>query len=193
MIFDCYPINPFGRTGLRGRGLLGRWGPNHAADPVVTKWKRDQSGVILKNNLTNKYLLQMCAIKRHDTGEWAIPGGMVDPGEIINVTLKREFLEEALNSPGMNSSELVNSFFSNFGEKIYSGYIDDPRNTDNAWMESVAVNFHDNTNEYVGMFKLNAGDDAVKVQWLDIDKSMQLYANHKDLLKIVVNKLNAHW
>ena len=24
---------PGGRTGLSGRGLLGRWGPNHAADP----------------------------------------------------------------------------------------------------------------------------------------------------------------
>jgi len=30
--------NPVGRTGMRGRGLLGRWGPNHAADPVVTRY-----------------------------------------------------------------------------------------------------------------------------------------------------------
>lgn len=26
-----------GRTGLTGRGLLGRYGPNHAADPIVTR------------------------------------------------------------------------------------------------------------------------------------------------------------
>ena len=26
---------------------------------------------------------------------------------------------------------------------MYAGYVDDPRNTDNAWMETVAVNFHD--------------------------------------------------
>src|SRR6266576_170894 len=32
-----YPVNPVGRTGLRGRGILGRWGPNHAADPIVTR------------------------------------------------------------------------------------------------------------------------------------------------------------
>lgn len=31
---------------------------------------------------------------------WAIPGGMVDPGEKISTTLKREFIEEALNSSG---------------------------------------------------------------------------------------------
>ena len=31
------PLNIRGRTGLQGRGILGRWGPNHAADPVVTR------------------------------------------------------------------------------------------------------------------------------------------------------------
>ena len=34
---DGTPINPRGRTGLRGRGLLGQWGANHAADPIVTR------------------------------------------------------------------------------------------------------------------------------------------------------------
>jgi hypothetical protein len=37
-IVDGKPLNPFGRTGLKGRGLLGRWGPNHAADPVVSRY-----------------------------------------------------------------------------------------------------------------------------------------------------------
>ena len=32
------PINPYGPTGLGGRGLLGNWGPNHAADPIITTW-----------------------------------------------------------------------------------------------------------------------------------------------------------
>jgi len=27
-----------GRTGMQGRGLLGHWGPNHATDPVVTRY-----------------------------------------------------------------------------------------------------------------------------------------------------------
>ena len=29
--------NPKGKTGIRGRGELGRWGPNHAADVIVTR------------------------------------------------------------------------------------------------------------------------------------------------------------
>ena len=36
-IINGRPINPMGRTGLTGRGQLGKWGPNHAADPVVTR------------------------------------------------------------------------------------------------------------------------------------------------------------
>ncbi|VEN35030.1 unnamed protein product [Callosobruchus maculatus] len=38
-VVDGRPLNPEGRTGLMGRGILGKWGPNHAADPIVTRWK----------------------------------------------------------------------------------------------------------------------------------------------------------
>lgn len=53
-IRDKYPLNPYGRTGIIGRGLLGRWGPNHAADPIVTKWKRDTNGSIVKHSESQK-------------------------------------------------------------------------------------------------------------------------------------------
>ena len=32
---DNSPVNMMGRTGIAGRGVLGRWGPNHAADSIV--------------------------------------------------------------------------------------------------------------------------------------------------------------
>ena len=62
---DGRPLNPVGRTGLAGRGLLGKWGSNHAADPIVTRF-HPAGGQ-----------LQVVAIQRKDTGQWAIPGGMV--------------------------------------------------------------------------------------------------------------------
>lgn len=38
--FSCFSFrNPVGRTGISGRGLLGKWGPNHAADPLVTRYE----------------------------------------------------------------------------------------------------------------------------------------------------------
>jgi hypothetical protein len=33
--------------------------------------------------------------------------------------------------------ETVDRIFKAGGDEIYTGYVDDPRNTDNAWMETV--------------------------------------------------------
>ncbi|XP_055619901.1 ADP-ribose pyrophosphatase, mitochondrial [Toxorhynchites rutilus septentrionalis] len=189
-IRNGFPMNLFGRTGLKGRGFLGRWGPNHAADPVVTRWKVDEGGKPIVDDVTGKRVLQMCAIERHDCGEWAIPGGMVDPGEMVSSTLKREFMEEAM-SQSVETAE-VEAFF-NAGKEIYKGYVDDPRNTDNAWMETVAVNFHDWDGSVVGKFHLYAGDDAAKVKWMDIDSGVKLYASHASIVRKVVEILDAHW
>lgn len=46
---EGYPVNLIGRTGIIGRGLLGRWGPNHAADPIVSTFKRNDQGEIVIN------------------------------------------------------------------------------------------------------------------------------------------------
>ncbi|KAK6737888.1 hypothetical protein RB195_020159 [Necator americanus] len=160
------PINPMGRTGLRGRGVLGRWGPNHAADPLVTRLKNGK--------------LQFVAIKRGDTGEWAIPGGMVDAGEQVSETLKREFSEETLG--GKVRSELEQLWKK--GRELYRGYVDDHRNTDNAWMETTCVNFHD-ASGLLDKVELQAGDDAVNVRWINVDSNEPLYASHTDFIALL--------
>ncbi|XP_016047297.1 ADP-ribose pyrophosphatase, mitochondrial isoform X2 [Erinaceus europaeus] len=191
--------NPVGRTGLIGRGLLGRWGPNHAADPIITRWKRDKRGSKITHPGSGKNTLQFVAIKRKDCGEWALPGGMVDPGEKISATLKREFGEEALNSLQKSTAEKrklekqLHKLFSQEQLVIYKGYVDDPRNTDNAWMETEAVNYHDDTGEIMDTLALEAGDDAGKVRWVDISDELSLYASHSEFIKLVAEKRDAHW
>jgi len=178
------PLNPRGRTGLAGRGTLYNWGPNHAADPIVTK--SDEDGNIY-----------MVAIKRKDTGIWAIPGGMVDPGENISATLRREFEEEA----GAVESEeekkklknLLNELFNEKNaKKIYKGYVDDPRNTDHSWMETAAIHFHCSP-ELAKALPLKAGDDAAAVRWLKVDEQQaeyqKLFASHKHLADLAVDGL----
>ena len=51
------PQNPFGRTGLRGRGSLLRWGPNHYLMVVITRYSSDSLQVVIeidKNNVCPK-------------------------------------------------------------------------------------------------------------------------------------------
>lgn len=197
-IVDGVPRNPIGRTGIIHRGTLGRWGPNHAADPIVTRWKRNEAGTILKHSSSKKPILQFVAILRLHDDEWAIPGGMVDPGENVSVTLKREFSEEALNILEKDEAAVkqleknIQDLFSK-GQEVYKGYVDDPRNTDNSWMETVAVNFHDDSGNSAGKVDLHAGDDAVGVRWTDISSDLKLYASHFDFIKIVALKHIAHW
>ncbi|KAM3718742.1 putative nudix hydrolase [Dirofilaria immitis] len=160
------PLNPIGRTGLRGRGVLGRWGPNHAADPIVSRFHYGR--------------LQFVGISRRDSGEWAIPGGMVDAGEDVRETLKREFMEEALG--GKKYPEL--DMFWRKGVELYRGYVDDPRNTDNAWIETVAVNFHD-SDGCLNNVTLKAGDDAIKLRWITVSMGEKLYASHEEFINLL--------
>ncbi len=37
------------------------------------------------------------------------------------------------------------------------------------------------------------GDDAEKVVWCPIDRTLELYACHKDFLKAAVDRLDAFW
>mmetsp|Transcript_34433 Transcript_34433/g.114970 ORF Transcript_34433/g.114970 Transcript_34433/m.114970 type:complete len:366 (-) Transcript_34433:200-1297(-) len=163
------PLNPVGRTGMCNRGGLGKWGPNHAADPIVTRRCPDKPGTPL----------EVVVIKRRDTGEWAIPGGMVDAGELVSMTLRREFEEEAGNVPESERErfeDLAGRLFTEAnGHEVYRGYVDDPRNTDNAWMETTAFHFH--ATGAAARLQLNAGGDAARAFWLPVSPSSKEYAS----------------
>jgi len=173
ILADGRPRNPRGRTGTTGRGLLGKWGPNHVADPIVMRQRADGT-------------LAFVAIQRRDTLQWAIPGGMVDPGERVSATLKREFAEEAAASTDAaaraDMERALNRIFAT-GEPIYEGYVDDPRNTDNAWIETTAHLFLVDE-ATASKFTLTSGDDARAVKWIAVDESSlsALYADHRRLV-----------
>ncbi|XP_028404438.1 transient receptor potential cation channel subfamily M member 2-like isoform X2 [Dendronephthya gigantea] len=194
-VVDGLPFNPMGRTGLTGRGLLGRFGPNHAADPIVTRWKMTSSGALIEHG---KKVLEFVAIQRKDNQEWAIPGGMVEPGQQISATLKKEFMEEALAGLDMDDEERkelkrqVDILFQG-GTEVFKGYVDDPRNTDVAWIETTAMNYHDDSGEVFNKIKLQAGDDATAVRWQRVSGNIPLYANHVAMLENVARLHNANF
>jgi ADP-ribose pyrophosphatase len=184
------PLNPKSFTGMIGRGLLGCYGPNFAADPIVTRFNND--------------VLEMAAIQRGDTGEWAIPGGMVERGSTVSATLRNEFNEEALgNTLGTGDAEYaktkedadytakikklqheVNVLFDN-GTVVYQGWVDDPRNTDWAWMETVAMHFHIEDHSPLHGIELRPATDAKGAKWYRLDKPSdlrKLYASHGEFV-----------
>ncbi|WP_090070827.1 NUDIX domain-containing protein [Lentzea flaviverrucosa] len=173
--FDAYhwPLNPTGRTGKTGRNL-GKWGENCAADPIVVAGDLDRDG--------ERWVL---LIQRSDTGQWAIPGGMVDPGETAPAALVRELLEETGVDLAGHTPTIV-----------YAGYVDDPRNSDHAWVCTTAALYQlDHTVLAVG------ADDALAAAWFPfadlgaladgLDKvGGRLYGAHLPLLTAAVRRLN---
>jgi len=113
---------------------------------------------------------------------------MVDAGENVSETVKREFTEEAGNFISDKEQKAfkaqIDKLFKS-GKVVYQGYVDDPRNTDNAWMETTAFHFHCEE-EFGELLKLKAGSDAASVKWLNVDdlngEYNTLYASHKELV-----------
>jgi ADP-ribose pyrophosphatase len=165
------PLNPFGRTGISGRGLLGKWSANFAVDGLITTIHPETK------------IFQVLTITRSDTGETAFPGGMVDPGEDVFDTRNRELEEEI----SLNKDDLADPLY----EKIAGrGYVDDPRNTDNAWIETTVIHTH-LSYEKAKQMNLTAGDDAKDFKWLDVTKKSigNFYASHGVTLLLAIKEL----
>lgn len=125
------PLNPLGRTGIRGRGLLGKWGGNLAGDLILARVKHGE--------------IQYVTIVRKDNHQLSTTGGMVDPSDILNNDTQdklingllnaafREYIEEASADKGEILKELQKYIKTNI-QCIDGGICDDVRNTDNAFI-----------------------------------------------------------
>uniref|UniRef100_A0A8C4L0H6 Transient receptor potential cation channel subfamily M member 2 n=1 Tax=Equus asinus asinus TaxID=83772 RepID=A0A8C4L0H6_EQUAS len=183
---DGLPRNPMGRTGLWGRGDLTYFGPNHTLQPVVTRWRRNQDGAICRKSI--KKMLEVLVVKRPLSEHWALPGGSREPGETLPRKLKQVLRREFW--PSFES--LLTQ-----GVEVYKGYVDDPRNTDNAWIETVAVSIHFPDQSDVELKRLNSHlqpcDPGMSVRWQVVDKCIPLYANHKTILQKVATLFGAYY
>ncbi|XP_035205754.1 ADP-ribose pyrophosphatase, mitochondrial-like [Stegodyphus dumicola] len=147
-------------------------------------WKRVSSDSSIIKSKSGLPILQFIAIQRKDCGEWAIPGGFKDPNEASSTAVLRELLEEAINFEKLSeeAKRAITDFFKT-GKQVYKGYVDDPRNTDNAWIETTAYNFHDETGKRTENIVLDARDDAADAKWIDIVEDMKIYPTHNDIIR----------
>lgn len=61
------------------------------------------------------------------------------------------------------------------------------------YFKTIACNFHDETGDVVGSFKLSGGDDAEHAIWLELKSDLKLFASHVDFLREVAILRNANW
>ncbi|KAI1712914.1 NUDIX domain-containing protein [Ditylenchus destructor] len=179
--FDKYgrPLNPMGRTGLRGRGMLGAWGPCHAADAIISRFR------------PGTRILEAVLVRRKDNNKWAMSGGFVDrnmeEAKDPSIAAIREFTEEALNN---KEDAMLEVFWNNSKVQIYEGYVDDERNTDNSWMITNVYNFHDN--DFALDLKLEKQElELVDVKWVtmqkgwpNLDQGEEVWEAHMPFLRL---------
>ena len=176
IVLDGWPYHPAGRTGRTGRDL-GRWGENCAVDPLVITNEPGPGPAAARR--------RVLLIQREDCGAWAIPGGMVDPGETAPAALTRELWEETgIDLAGTPRVEL------------FRGLVDDPRATDHAWIVSTLALFY-----VPAVLAPTAGSDALAASWFPFanldqlgqaltDRGAELYPAHRPLLAHAADWLN---
>ncbi|MEU8199325.1 NUDIX domain-containing protein [Microbispora amethystogenes] len=142
-VVDGRPLNPFAPTGIRyGRNELGHWGERQAADAIVTAHHGGHRWVLM--------------VERDDDHGWAVPGGMVDPGETPADAAVRELAEETgLVLPGAA------------WQVMPARYVPDPRASDEAWM--VTTPALADLGEVESLPAVVGADDARRAAWVRAD------------------------
>ena len=144
------PWNPRGRTGIRGRGEYYQWGPNHCVDIIVTRAQTDNDGVDVQGGVEVAY------IDFRDSNRHAILGMVLTEKHSGRLEAAKECLlkkgfgvdPRSADEDEQKRAKDVDSFIEDLWKNaqehdvVYQGYVDDPRNTDNAWSETCAYHIH---------------------------------------------------
>lgn len=163
---DGAPLNPKGRTGLAGRGALGKWGPNYAADPIITRFNEE------------KQAYEMLVVERGDSDKMSIPGVILLEGETSFGAIRRRLGVKIGQDIPMEGAV-----------RLYKGYVDDQRNTDNAWLETEVYHLnlpYELTRKFPLQNKL--GKTAAWMTMTDENIS-DMYANHGDFARLAMVRL----
>ncbi|CAL1295976.1 unnamed protein product [Larinioides sclopetarius] len=196
---DDLPRNPMGRTGLRGKGALPRWGPNHNVFAVITRWQRRTSKSSEHSLFGTSDLLEFVETFYMSKKDISLPGGfawsenhyqviqsvfrMTDESTWITADDMIQFFKQ--HATATTGSDLSEKDFKSV--KIYCGYMDDQLNTDQAWKEVELWHIHYNT--YTSIFR--AFKSNVKWRVLSEDVFIRLPYGQTTLLQDAIRTLEA--
>ena len=161
-------LNPLGRTGIAGRGLLGRWGPNFMVGAVVVR-----SGGTVRG-------LDILLGRKGENGDLSLPKGFIAAGETREAAVVRVLEQEIGWRPDPGT-----------GDVVFEGYSYDVRQTDHAWIEIQARLFHLGNGSGPSRFHPGNGFEEVKWWHLDARTVNRLPSNQARLVREAVNRLRA--
>ncbi|XP_027147042.1 transient receptor potential cation channel subfamily M member 2 isoform X1 [Larimichthys crocea] len=158
--------NPKGRTGIRGRGALRQLGPNMSVDLVITRWRDGKPPV-----------LEYLEVSGESQGAFSLPGGFLEATDHLPKDLERTM--------GRTLYKKLNEKLSD-GEKAFQGYVDDARNTDNAWVETTALNIHlDRGSQIMEDIEKKLMKNQGHLRWQEVSSKTRLNSNQRDILRRV--------
>lgn len=186
-IEDGIPLCPLGRTGISGRGIHLRWGPNHQVIACISRFKGTEHGGEAVLSESGKKILQVLmkpSADRVDPG-WACPGGLLDPGVNFSEAVAMHVAAAATSRGGLlftaskrtGAEELAAVCAT--GTELFRGVADVASNTDNAWSEVFATNFDVGGGEH----PFPPETLAEGIQWVDVSSSTEMSMTTRVVLK----------
>ncbi|KRX14457.1 ADP-ribose pyrophosphatase, mitochondrial [Trichinella nelsoni] len=153
---DGRPVNPAGFTGIQGRGLLPRWGPNIFCIFLVTRGTGENLEVLTVASDGNSLELPKMYVDNQETS-----------------TLRMKLLEEMYNSRAQDKitrEDLIGIVKKAMKKSLMVklGFTPDALNTDNAWMETLMVQIKDKKKKHIGKVDLKSSTSK-GVEWKKID------------------------
>uniref|UniRef100_A0A1I8HSQ2 LSDAT_euk domain-containing protein n=1 Tax=Macrostomum lignano TaxID=282301 RepID=A0A1I8HSQ2_9PLAT len=193
------PLNPMGRTGLQGKGLLPRWGPNAALVVILTRWSRSTTGAIALR--LGQPILQAAALTR--LRQFCLPWFLTDHRADCDLqncapSLAKRFIGRRLkeNNSRRKAKQEARALQKARVEQIFKGYLDDQLNADNAWIEAVVLNIHEPEDARFSDAMLKAflePECEEQARWMEVAYSTALRTSHCDLLKTVAGNHGAYF
>ncbi|KRZ68906.1 ADP-ribose pyrophosphatase, mitochondrial [Trichinella papuae] len=158
---DGRPVNPGSLTGLQGRGVHPRWGPNFMAIFVITRGEGDQLEVLSTSSSLKPV---------------SFPNFYVDNYDLTTLGSKLEKIILHSSSQGSHSKEDIKKIVKEAMRDsilLKQGFTPDGTNTDNSWLETLIVQINDQSRKHVGLLELKPTESLDKVGWKLLDKTEQ--------------------
>ncbi|CAL8098840.1 unnamed protein product [Calicophoron daubneyi] len=180
-----YPLNPSGRSGLYGKGVLPHWGPNHA---IVVGLTRPHPKGLVQAELP---VIQVAVLNRHQN--FCLPWYLTDhradcefhecsPNVIKALLIRR--VRSIITDPEVSSLVLSGLKAANIS-LVYSGLLTDHLTADHAWIEAIFLNIHENEEQPLRDELLQVfleDDQTERALWINVCRQFGMRASHDELL-----------